>query len=113
MPAGRIDTQNVKLFFYRPLVAENDFAILLQSIPGWKILNIDNVKRLHRAYKFKNFVEAMNFTHKVGEIAELENHHPAILTEWGKVSVSWWTHKIKGLHMNDFIMAAKTDELIS
>jgi len=53
----------------------------------------------------------MTFTNQVGEIAEAQGHHPAILTEWGKVTVTWWTHKIKGLHRNDFIMAAKTDRL--
>jgi len=51
----------------------------------------------------------LRFANRVGEIAEAEGHHPAILTEWGKVNVAWWTHKIKGLHKNDFIMAAKTD----
>jgi len=63
--------------------------------------------------KFKNFAQAVAFTNKVAEIAEAEGHHPAILTEWGKVTVTWWTHKIKGLHRNDFIMAAKTDQLLN
>jgi len=53
----------------------------------------------------------LEFTNKVGELAEKEGHHPALLTEWGRTTVTWWTHKIKGLHRNDFIMAAKTDEL--
>ena len=61
--------------------------------------------------KYKNFDEALTFTNKVGQLAEAEGHHPSILTEWGKVTVTWWTHKIKGLHRNDFIMAAKTDQL--
>ncbi|NOR79778.1 MAG: 4a-hydroxytetrahydrobiopterin dehydratase, partial [Methyloprofundus sp.] len=60
---------------------------------------------------FNNFVDAMAFTQKVSVLAEDENHHPTILTEWGKVTVCWWSHKIKGLHVNDFIMAAKTDQL--
>jgi 4a-hydroxytetrahydrobiopterin dehydratase len=64
-----------------------------------------------RAFKFKNFTEALAFTDQVGEIAEEEGHHPALFTEWGKVTVRWWTHKIGGLHENDFIMAAKTDRL--
>lgn len=51
----------------------------------------------------------MAFTQKIAVLAEDENHHPAILTEWGKVTVLWWSHKINGLHVNDFIMAAKTD----
>ena len=60
---------------------------------------------------FGNFVDALAFTNRVGQIAEEEDHHPALLTEWGKVTVSWWTHKIRGLHRNDLIMGAKTDEL--
>ena len=62
-------------------------------------------------FKFKNFVQALEFTNQVGRLAEEECHHPALLTEWGRVTVTWWTHKIKGLHRNDFVMAAKTDEL--
>jgi 4a-hydroxytetrahydrobiopterin dehydratase len=68
---------------------------------------------LMRVFKFKNFVEALDFTNGVGRIAEIENHHPMIITEWGKVSVHWWTHKIGGLHKNDFIMAAKVDQLFN
>ncbi|TPW09733.1 MAG: pterin-4-alpha-carbinolamine dehydratase [Halothiobacillaceae bacterium] len=69
-------------------------------------------RSLSRTFIFPNFVEALAFTHKVGQLAEHEGHHPALLTEWGKVTVTWWTHKIKGLHVNDFVMAAKTDQLI-
>jgi 4a-hydroxytetrahydrobiopterin dehydratase len=53
----------------------------------------------------------LEFTNKIGSIAEVENHHPLIITEWGKVTLDWWTHKIGGLHKNDFIMAARSDEL--
>jgi len=67
--------------------------------------------RLERAYKFKDFIAALAFTNKVGEIAEMEDHHPAILTEWGQVTLTWWTHTVKGLHLNDFIMAAKSDSV--
>ena len=49
---------------------------------------------------------------RVGALAESEGHHPALLTEWGRTTVTWWTHKIRGLHRNDFIMAAKTDSLV-
>ena len=73
----------------------------------------DGIKRLERVFKFKDFAEALAFTNKVGQIAEEEGHHPSILTEWGRVTVTWWTHKIKGLHRNDFIMATKTDRLLS
>ncbi|HSE95394.1 MAG TPA: 4a-hydroxytetrahydrobiopterin dehydratase, partial [Methylomirabilota bacterium] len=60
---------------------------------------------------FPTFVAALDFTNRVGALAEAEGHHPALLTEWGRVTVSWWTHAIRGLHRNDFVMAAKTDRL--
>ena len=96
-----------------PRVEGSELEDLLTQIPEWHLVEIDKVPRLTRQYKFKNFVEAIVFTNKVGEIAESEDHHPAILIEWGSVQVSWWTHKIKGLHRNDFVMAAKTDSMMS
>jgi len=82
------------------------------GIPNWEIVTpAGGIARLQRVFSFPNFVQALAFTNLVGEIAESEGHHPALLTEWGKVTVGWWTHKIGGLHRNDFIMAAKTDEL--
>ncbi len=95
-----------------PRVTDDEIEKFKSAIPDWGILEIDGVKRLVRVYKFKNFKEALLFTNKVGAIAEEEGHHPSILTEWGKVTVSWWTHAIKGLHINDFIMASKTDALL-
>jgi 4a-hydroxytetrahydrobiopterin dehydratase len=94
-----------------PKVTDEETATYMQQVPEWSILERDGVRRLERAFTFKNFVDALAFTNKVGQIAEEEGHHPAILTEWGKVAVAWWTHKIGGLHRNDFIMAAKTDQL--
>lgn len=75
----------------------------------WQVKEVSTVKRLEHAFKFKNFAQALEFTNKVGAIAE-EDHHPLIITEYSRVTVNWWTHKIKGLHKNDFIMAAKTDQ---
>ena len=94
-----------------PTVTEAEIAELHPQIPDWQIVEHEGIKRLERAFKLDNFVQALAFTHRVGEIAEAEGHHPALLTEWGKVTVTWWTHKIKGLHRNDFVMAAKTDSL--
>ncbi|MCL4393532.1 MAG: 4a-hydroxytetrahydrobiopterin dehydratase [Chloroflexi bacterium] len=94
-----------------PTLTDAEIAGYQPQVPDWQIVERDNIKRIERAFKFKNFVEALGFTSKVGEIAEAEGHHPVIVTEWGKVTVTWWTHKIKGLHRNDFIMAAKTDRL--
>ena len=94
-----------------PKVTDEEAAEFMQQIPAWVILESDGIKRLERSFSFKNFVDALAFTNKVGQIAEDEGHHPAIMTEWGKVAVAWWTHKIGGLHHNDFVMAAKTDQL--
>lgn len=84
---------------------------LLQQVPSWVVNEDSGVAQLQRIFPFRNFVEALDFANKVGAIAEEADHHPALLIEWGKVQVSWWTHTIKGLHMNDFIMAARCDEL--
>jgi 4a-hydroxytetrahydrobiopterin dehydratase len=91
----------------------DDLQIVLfkPQTPEWQVIEVDGIKRLQRSFKFKNFAEALAFTNQVGALAEAEDHHPTLVTEWGKVTVTWWTHKIKGLHQNDFIMAAKTDAL--
>jgi 4a-hydroxytetrahydrobiopterin dehydratase len=85
----------------------------LKQLPEWKLVQVNGVDQLTRVYKFKNFVAALNFTQAVGSLAEAHNHHPALLTEWGKVTVNWWTHKISGIHENDLIMAAKTEQLFN
>ncbi len=84
----------------------------MPQLPEWKVREVDGEKRLERVFKFKDFAQALAFTDKVGAIAEQEDHHPLIITEWGKVTVNWWTHKIHGLHQNDFVMAARTDGLL-
>ncbi len=94
-----------------PTVTDAEIAQYAPQVPEWRIVEREGTKRLEREFKFKNFREALAFTNKVGEIAEQEDHHPAIVTEWGKVTITWWTHTINGLHRNDFIMAAKTDRL--
>jgi 4a-hydroxytetrahydrobiopterin dehydratase len=83
----------------------------MQQLPNWVIVEEDKIKRLQRVLTFNNFTDAMGFTQNVFDLAEKENLHPTILTEWGKVTICWWSHKIKGLQLNDFIMAAKTDQL--
>ncbi len=92
-----------------PLATEGEIADFMLQLPGWTILQSDGVNRLSRSFSFRNFKEALAFTNRVGTMAEKENHHPELTTAWGKVTVQWWTHKIGGLHRNDFIMAAKTD----
>jgi 4a-hydroxytetrahydrobiopterin dehydratase len=94
-----------------PTVTDAEIAEYHPQVPDWQLLERDGVRQLERVFKFRNFVEALAFTNRVGNLAEEEGHHPALLTEWGKVTVTWWTHKIDGLHRNDFIMAAKSDQL--
>ncbi len=94
-----------------PLLTSEEINKFKLQIPDWEIVNIKGVNQLKCTFKFSNFTEALSFTNKIGEISEKQGHHPSILTEWGKVTVTWWTHKINGLHMNDFIMASKTDNL--
>jgi 4a-hydroxytetrahydrobiopterin dehydratase len=94
-----------------PTLTDGEIYMLHPQIPEWQVKEVEGVKRIERVFKFKNFAQALEFTNKVGAIAEQEDHHPLIITEYGRVTVEWWTHKIKGLHKNDFIMAAKTDEL--
>ncbi len=96
-----------------PRVTAEEITELKPQIPQWHLIEREDIKRLEHMFRFSNFAEALAFTNKVGEMAESEGHHPAILTEWGKVTVTWWTHKIRGLHRNDFIMAAKTDQIYS
>jgi len=84
---------------------------LLAQIPEWQIIHNDHIAQLCCRFKFADFVEAVQFANAITEIAEQANHHPALLVEWGKVSVFWWSHSLRGLHFNDFVMAAKTQQL--
>jgi 4a-hydroxytetrahydrobiopterin dehydratase len=86
---------------------------LQRQVPEWTIVQREGIRRIERAYRFTNFGEALAFTNRVGALAEAEGHHPAILTEWGQVTVTLWTHAIRGLHRNDFVIAAKVDSLAS
>ena len=96
-----------------PRVTDEEMAALLPEIPDWELQDHGGVPRLVRTFRVKTFRDALALTNAIAELAEAEGHHPALLTEWGKVTVSWWTHKIRGLHWNDFIMAAKTDALVA
>ena len=96
-----------------PTVTDDELAELRPQVPDWDLLEVEGVPRLQRVFTFDDFSGALEFTNRVGAIAEAEGHHPALLTEWGRVTAAWWTHKIRGLHRNDFVMAAKTDALYS
>lgn len=90
---------------------DEEIAEMHRQVPGWKVIEVDGVKRLERKFFFGDFATALGFTDRVGALAEEQSHHPLLTTEWGKVTVTWWTHAIGGLHENDFVMAAKTDQI--
>jgi 4a-hydroxytetrahydrobiopterin dehydratase len=92
-----------------PRMTAEEIRALQRDIPDWSVVERDRVPRLERVFAFPNFAEALAFTDAVGALAEAAGHHPALTTEWGRVTVAWWTHAIAGLHRNDFVMAAKTD----
>jgi len=94
-----------------PTLTDAEIAELHPQVLDWDIVELDGIKRLRRVFSARDFAEALEFTNRVGELADEQGHHPALLTEWGKTTITWWTNKIRGLHRNDFIMAAKSDEL--
>lgn len=96
-----------------PRLGAEEIAALSKTLPEWEVALLDDIPQLKRVYQFADFRGALDFANQVGALAESEGHHPALLVEWGRVAVSWWSHKIKGLHRNDFIMAAKTDRLFA
>jgi len=92
-----------------PPLSRNEAERLLEQAPDWALL--DEASRIERAFRFRNFREALAFVQEIGEIAEAEGHHPDVSFGWDCAAVSLRTKKIKGLHENDFIMAAKIDRL--
>ncbi len=94
-----------------PQVTSEEMAELHPIVHEWELSETGGIKRLERSFRLRNFAQAIGFAMQVGEAAEEEGHHPRMTVEWGRVKVEWWTHKIKGLHRNDFVMAAKTDEI--
>jgi 4a-hydroxytetrahydrobiopterin dehydratase len=80
----------------------------LKQTPGWEL--IDNDTKIQRTFSFGDFADSMAFVQKIGDLAESEGHHPDITFGWGYCTVLFYTHKIKGLHENDFIMAAKVNQ---
>ncbi len=94
-----------------PHVTVEEIGQLRPEIPDWELLDEAGVPKLDRSFKFRDFEQALVFTNAIGQLAEAEGHHPKLTTEWGSVGVTWWTHKIRNLHTNDFVMAAKTDRI--
>lgn len=94
-----------------PRLSDKEIEALRPDVPDWKLVEEDGIEKLQRQFEFKDFAAALAFTNQVGEMADELDHHPALITEYGKVTVTWWSHKIGGLHRNDFICAARTDQI--
>jgi 4a-hydroxytetrahydrobiopterin dehydratase len=94
-----------------PKVPQDQIQILLSEINGWVLIE-EPIKKIQKIFSFKSYKDSVDFSNKVASLADDEDHHPRIVLEWGKVTVIWWSHKIEGLHKNDFICAAKTDKLL-
>ena len=92
---------------------EQEINEFLLRIPSWTVYKDNGIKKLICSFAFSNYEDSVNFTNKIAKLAEEEDHHPEIILDWGNVTVSWWSHKLKGLHKNDFICAAKTDQLFN
>ena len=84
---------------------------LKPDVPEWQVIHEDGMDRLHREFAFPNFAEALALTNRIGEIAEAADHHPRLVTEWGRVAVTWWSHSEGGMVHDDFEMAKKVDAL--
>tara|TARA_Y100000746_G_C15081236_1_gene276140 strand:- start:141 stop:491 length:351 start_codon:yes stop_codon:yes gene_type:complete len=92
-----------------PELNEKEIEDLLPQIPSWTVFQQEGINKLICSFAFVSYEDSLKFTNLVAKLAEEEDHHPEITLEWGKVTVTWWSHKIKGLHSNDFICASKTD----
>ena len=94
-----------------PKLETDALTQLLPEVPDWQLIEEQGQTRLHRVFKTGNFVRAQALANQIGEYAEQVGHHPRLVVEWGSLAVTWWSHKIGGLHRNDFICAARSDEL--
>lgn len=94
-----------------PRATPEERSLWGQELPHWTVIQEHGVDMLERIFTFSNFTQALEFTLRVGRMADEQGHHPSLLTEWARVKVRWWTHSIGGLHRNDYICAAKTEQL--
>lgn len=94
-----------------PALTDQESEALLAQLEGWQIVTEAGIPRLVKQFSFIEYVQAVAFTNAIANLAEEQDHHPALLLEWRQVTVQWWTHVVQGLHQNDFISAAKTDQL--
>ncbi len=89
---------------------EDSINRLLQELPEWQLITEESINKISRSYHFSDFCSALSFCNRIAALAEEANHHPRLCLEWGKLHACWWTHSVKGLHINDFIMAARSDD---
>lgn len=94
-----------------PRATAEEMAEFLPAMPAWRLVEVDGVPRLVRVFQAPDYAAGLALTVRLAGLAEAEGHHPAILLEWDRVTVSWWTHAIGGLRRNDLILAARTDRL--
>ena len=94
-----------------PRLRGSEIAALATEVPEWRVTEGDGVGRLERTFAMPSYLAGLDFARRVGLLAEAADHHPAILIEYGRVTVRWWTLAVRGLHRNDFVMAARTDLL--
>ncbi len=99
--------------FDSPIVSEQDLKSFLSTNAEWKLITDTSVRKIKKRYRFRNFAEAMVFTNSVAELAEEHGHHPTITTEWGAVTLEWWSHKIANLHSLDLELAQKCDAILA
>jgi len=108
MPA--LSDQSLKICNNKSVaLTDDEIDHLLNELNDWLLIMEQDIPKITKSYDFKNFISATHFANMIAELAEIENHHPRICIEWGKVSISWWTHSLCGLFINDFIMAARCD----
>lgn len=96
-----------------PALTPGEIAKLAPHVPGWMVTIVDGHPSLQKTFKFKDFVGSVSFVNAIKDIAEAEGHHPDLHIHWNQVRVENWTHATGGLHQNDFILAAKIDQIVS
>ncbi len=89
----------------------SEIAELIEQVPDWSVISEEGMNRLNREFSFDDFAGALSFTNKIGQLAEEADHHPRLVTEWGRVTVTWWSHHEGGMVVADIEMAKKVDAL--
>ncbi len=92
-------------------LSDIEIADLMPQVADWSVIEEEEMKRLQRVFAFGDFAEALAFTNKVGDLAETADHHPRLTTEWGRVTITWWSHDQGGMVAADIEMAKKVDAL--